>query len=62
MPETSDTSQNQKQEESWKPGLLTEQQIESLRLDKRETHKRINELWDAENAEVKEKMIKIVRG
>ena len=62
MPETTDTSQNRKQGGSWQPGPLTEQEIESLRLDKQETHKRINELWDAENEEVKEKMIRIVRG
>ena len=61
MPETSDTSQNQKQGGSWQPGPLTEQEIESLRTDKQATHKRIEELWETENTEVKEKMLKTLQ-
>ena len=49
MAENSNTSRNQKQEQSFAPGPLTEQEIESLRKDKKDALKRIHELWAMEH-------------
>jgi len=61
MPENLNTSQKRKQGELSQPEL-TKQEIESLRSDKQETHKRIEELWEKEDPKVKEKMLKALQG
>ena len=54
MAEITKPSQNQKQESSWEPGPLTQQEIESLRQDKKEAHKRFDELWEMDHQRDKE--------
>ena len=55
MKKTTDISQNSKNERLYEPGILTEQEIESLRLDKQETHRRIKELWALDHPKTNEK-------
>ena len=45
MEETSTTSQNQKAEQSYEPGPLTQQEIEFLRTETKESYERIHELY-----------------